>query len=60
MNGVRLGTVTARPDPLRQRLGVRGAALFRGDNRLSFEVEGESGSGVSLWLLNLREADSAR
>jgi len=60
MNGVSLGRVTAGPAPLRLRLGVTGKSLFRGDNRLTFEVSAGSAREVSLWLLNLRRADPAR
>ena len=56
MNGLPLGELMAGPEPVRQRLSAPRASLFRGDNRLTFEASPGPASRVSLWLLNLRQA----
>ena len=56
MNGLPLGELEAGPEPARQRLSIPKNALFRGDNRLTFEAFPGSACRVRLWLLNLRQA----
>ena len=41
MNGKPLGELLAGPERTRQRLRVPGTALFRGDNRLTFDAQDE-------------------
>jgi hypothetical protein len=57
VNGRPLGQVSASPDPARERLTAEAAALFRGDNRLSFEIDRDSLAGVTLRVLNVRAAE---
>ena len=56
MNGLPLGELTAGPGPARQRLRIPAHAIFRGDNRLTFQAQGGPASRVTLWLLTLRQA----
>jgi hypothetical protein len=54
VNGRPVGQVVAAPDPARQRLPVPAAALFRGDNRLTFVRPAGSAHPLRLRVLNVR------